>query len=288
MPKSLNEIENNKQLCTALQRAVSCGGVSHAYIFVCPDETLLCEISEGFCRSLLCESPLDGLPCGHCRACVKTAVSGHPDIIFVSGGGKNGAVLIESIRNLKSDIYIRPSEAERKIYIISGAETMNTAAQNALLKSLEEPPPYGVIILLCKDIGSLLPTIVSRSVVLNLESEKPSDEAAFALAKEIVIKSHSGRLYDLLPISKKLSDPQFFMKVADEIAEILLECAKSLEGGKTSALAKEVLQAAPNLTKKSAIAIIDSMKKARYAAGINAFSLVPLNFLINCWEDANC
>jgi DNA polymerase-3 subunit delta' len=112
-------------------------------------------------------------PCNECHAC-KQALSGNqPDIIHLTHEKPN-VITVDDIREqINSDIVIKPYACDRKIYIINEAEKMNVQAQNALLKTLEEPPEYAVIIILTTNVDALLPTILSRCVVLNM---KPVDD----------------------------------------------------------------------------------------------------------------
>lgn len=106
-------------------------------------------------------------PCGLCRHCRKTMQGIHPDVITIGlplddKGRPKKEILVDQIRGMISDAYIMPNEAERKVYIVENADSMNTAAQNAALKLLEEPPA-GVVILLCAvNTRQLLPTVRSR------------------------------------------------------------------------------------------------------------------------------
>jgi DNA polymerase-3 subunit delta' len=117
-------------------------------------------------------------PCGKCASCGKIARNTHPDLILVSRlpdskGNLKRDITVDQIREVCADAYILPNEADRKVYIINEAEKMNVQAQNALLKTLEEPPEYAVIIILTTNVDALLPTILSRCVVLNM---KPVDD----------------------------------------------------------------------------------------------------------------
>ncbi len=107
----------------------------------------------------------DGRPCGSCIACMQTSSGNHPDIIYVTHEKKN--ITVGDIRTqLVRDIAVKPYSGQFKIYIIEDADKMNEEAQNALLKTLEEPPEYAVILLLAKNTGAFLQTILSRCVML--------------------------------------------------------------------------------------------------------------------------
>lgn len=137
--------------------------VSHAYILEGDPDTPKQEIAVGFAKLLLCER---GTGCGECHSCRAVDSGNHPDLITVQHE-KPEVIRIDEIREqLVDDIAIRPYSSPYKIYIVPDAERLNTAAQNALLKTLEEPPSYGVILLLTANGEAFLPTILSRSIRL--------------------------------------------------------------------------------------------------------------------------
>lgn len=148
--------------------------VSHAYIFSGEDGSGKMMLAERFAATLQCDSPVASGPCCMCINCMQAESHNHPDIIYVSHSKKN--ILVDDIRNqLINDITIKPYSGRYKIYIIDEAEKMNEAAQNALLKTLEEPPEYAVIILLATNTGAFLQTILSRCVIIEM---KPVPTAA--------------------------------------------------------------------------------------------------------------
>lgn len=117
-------------------------------------------------------------PCGVCRNCRKAAQGIHPDIRFVTEFMRKEdvgvAIKIDPIRALRNDTIIRPNEADRKVYLIEDAQNLNLNAQNALLKVLEEGPPYAAFLLLCDRAGALLETIRSRCTVELVEEDPQS------------------------------------------------------------------------------------------------------------------
>lgn len=110
-------------------------------------------------------------PCGICPDCKKHAANTHPDLMIIEG---EAAIKVDDIRAMTDELYIRPAVSKKKICIVKNADNMNENAQNALLKSFEEPPRYGVIILLSQNAQNLLPTIRSRGMKISFEpfSEK--------------------------------------------------------------------------------------------------------------------
>ncbi len=117
--------------------------------------------------------------CGKCRNCMKVKKKIHPDITTVSRDEDEKEIVVAKIRALRRDVFMRPNEAERSVVIIADADTMNSQAQNALLKILEEPPEYASFVLLADNSERLLPTVRSRCVILNLTEDAAADAKKF-------------------------------------------------------------------------------------------------------------
>ncbi len=163
-----HDIIGQEQIKEHLQNALRMKKVSHAYIINGERFAGKEFIAKVFAMALQCEKGGDN-PCGECHAC-KQALSGNqPDIIHVTHEKPN-AVGVDDVRTqINNDVAIKPYSSPYKIYIMNEAEKMTPQAQNALLKTLEEPPEYAVILLLTANVNSLLPTILSRCVVLNMK-----------------------------------------------------------------------------------------------------------------------
>ena len=161
--------------------------LSHAYILSSSRQEDCLALAGQIAAAAVCQRETDA-PCGQCRACRKARSGNHPDIIHVrrlsdSKGQPRRELLVEQIRQMAADAYVLPNEAARKVYIVEDADKMNPAAQNAALKTLEEPPA-GVIFLLCaENPGLLLPTVRSRCVELRSNGEADGeDEDAYRLS----------------------------------------------------------------------------------------------------------
>lgn len=117
-------------------------------------------------------------PCGQCPACRKVRVGEHQDVQLVSVPEDKSAIPVERIREIRGEAYIRPGEAENKVYIIESAETLQVHAQNALLKVLEEPPAHARFILITGQESALLPTVLSRCRIFRMEPLSPAEGEA--------------------------------------------------------------------------------------------------------------
>ena len=165
------EIIGQDIIVSHLQNALRTGEVSHAYILNGAKGSGRHMIARSFSAALFCEDPqtVDGRveACGQCMSCLRTASGSNPDLIFPTREKEN-SIGVGDIRKMRADVQVKPYSSSRKIYILEDAEKMTPAAQNALLKTLEEPPSYAVIILLADGTSAFLPTIMSRCVTLPL------------------------------------------------------------------------------------------------------------------------
>ena len=162
------DIYGQEQIKEHLQNALSTGKVSHAYILNGEKSSGKEFIAKVFAMALQCEE--DGKePCQKCHSCRQALSGNHPDIIRVIHEKPN-TISVDDIRTqVNGDVAIKPYSGKYKVYILSEAEKMTAQAQNALLKTLEEPPEYAVIMLLTSNVNALLPTIVSRCVTLDMK-----------------------------------------------------------------------------------------------------------------------
>ncbi|MCD7922078.1 MAG: DNA polymerase III subunit [Clostridiales bacterium] len=190
------DIIGHEQIIAHLKNAISMDKVSHAYILNGPDHSGKRILAEAFAMTLQCETvqshPVgdsghsqdmssdrcvsaqihtDAVtePCMKCRSCKQAMGKNQPDIIYVTHE-KTGISVDDIRRQINQDIVVKPYSSKYKIYIVDEAEKMNLQAQNALLKTLEEPPPYAVILLLTTNADAFLPTVRSRCVALNLKA----------------------------------------------------------------------------------------------------------------------
>ncbi len=156
----------NEDLKRRLSAAFAAERVSHCYLLCGPAGSGKRTLAGILAEALECREPHG--PCGRCAQCRKVRSGSHPDVVTVDDPEKK-IVPVDLIRRLQADAYVRPNEGRHKVYVIPRAQAMNENAQNALLKLIEEPPPYAVFLLLTDNAEKLLPTVRSRCAELRLE-----------------------------------------------------------------------------------------------------------------------
>ena len=180
--QDFEQIIGHESIIQHLQNAIAAHKISHAYILHGEEGMGKKLLASNFAKTLQCEEK-GILSCNRCKSCMQAESSNHPDIIWVTH--EKASVGVEDIRlQVNADIQVKPYSSQFKIYVIDDADKMTEQAQNALLKTIEEPPEYAIILLLISNINVILPTILSRCVVLNL---KPVDKQAI---KEYLMVHH--------------------------------------------------------------------------------------------------
>ena len=119
-------------------------------------------IAKWFSMLALCEHPDENGPCGRCKPCQLAAEDAHPDILTAEHSGKRMGYLIETVRDIRKEAAIVPNNGSLRLFLFTDADGMSIQAQNALLKSVEEPPAHAIFVFTTETIGALLPTLLSR------------------------------------------------------------------------------------------------------------------------------
>ncbi len=163
---SFESLLGNERLKENLIQSLRKGRASHFYLISGPEGSGKHTLARLLAAALLCGQP--DKPCLRCGSCRKVLSGSHPDYILVDDPEKK-TVPVALIRQTREDMFVRPNEGDRKIYLFPRAQDMGIPGQNALLKVLEEPPAYGVFILLANNSEALLPTVRSRCVELKLQ-----------------------------------------------------------------------------------------------------------------------
>lgn len=164
---TFEEIRGNTPLVEQLRRSAASGRSSHAYLFLGGAGAGKRLIANTFAKALQCEG--EKRPCDSCKSCHAFNHGNHPDVIYFQPLKNGKTYTIEDVREqLLETVDLKPFQYEKKIYIIEKADTLNIQSQNALLKTLEEPPAHAVFLLLAERAEAFLPTILSRVVVMKI------------------------------------------------------------------------------------------------------------------------
>ena len=306
----LNEFVGNDTVKYELSKAMDSGTFPHALIIEGAKGTgkkTLAHIIAAYC---VCLSDNEK-PCGICAGCTKALHRCHPDI-FITDGTQPGALSIETVRKIRTNAYILPNEAPKKVYLILDCDKMLAPAQNALLKILEEPPSNVVFILTVSSANILLQTVRSRSRIYTLYPPDTEEAAAFlekrfpdknpgelmsfaalcsgnigtaieaiecggeettALAEEILNAVVRRRSYDLLLLTTKLSSSRdFSAKTVEKLLELSGEAIRASSGLEISSDAAKL--ASEKLSLEQLYIMSKNIEKAREVLMYN----VNLNF----------
>jgi len=217
-------IRGHQQIIRHLQNAINLNKVSHAYIFNGEEGSGKNILASTFAMALQCDRK-EAEPCLECRSCRQAENRNQPDIIRITHEKPN-SIGVEDIRvQLNADIMIKPYSSPYKIYIIDEAEKLTVQAQNALLKTIEEPPAYAVIMLLTTNADEFLPTILSRCVSLNLKTVEDADIKKY-LMEELQIPDYQADLCTAFAQGNmgkaiKLASAENFNQIKDETVQLL-------------------------------------------------------------------
>lgn len=162
---SFSEIVGHEQIKEHMQAAIRDKKPFHAYLFQGEEGVGKEALARTFAAGLQCQSELADKPCKECVSCRQMESGNQPDVIWVTR--EKASLGVDEIREqLCNTMDIKPFSSPYKIYLVPEAEKMTEAAQNALLKTIEEPPEYGIVILMTSNISALLPTIQSRCLTM--------------------------------------------------------------------------------------------------------------------------
>ncbi|HEX7140005.1 MAG TPA: hypothetical protein VF219_19290 [Vicinamibacterales bacterium] len=192
----------HRRIIELLARSASRGALPPSLIFAGPPDSGTRATATALAQLLNClrtgtstgpADPASSEACGECQACVKIARGVHPDVLVVEPG-ENGTIRVDQIRDVVDRSAFRPFEGRRRVVIIDGADTMVAPAQNALLKTLEEPPPSSVFVLTTSRPDVLLPTVRSRCIRLTFseQSTATAEPDALDVARHVLTHTASG------------------------------------------------------------------------------------------------
>jgi len=173
-------IIGQSSLISKMERILAGGRIVHAYLFTGPAGIGKKTMSKLLAQALICKGPGDK-PCNSCSTCHQFVSGNHPDVIWIRRQEDKTGITVDQIRSMQSAVKAKPYQAGRRICFIENAHLMTEQAQNALLKTLEEPPSNTLFFLLAENTSTLLPTIVSRCQVFRVGSLSREDVTAILL-----------------------------------------------------------------------------------------------------------
>ena len=174
---SFADFSEQKQVVQLLQRSLERGRLGHAYLFTGSRVDELEAMAGTLAKTLNCQQPRQGRSgnaldcCDRCPSCRRIGEGQHPDVHWVRAESKLRIITIDQMREVMEEVHLKPREARFKVAVIVGADRLNVQAANAFLKTLEEPPPRSVLILLATEPERILETILSRCLRLNFTGE---------------------------------------------------------------------------------------------------------------------
>ena len=169
---SFANIKGQDGVIKRFRNAVKNDRLASAYIFAGPEGVGKLLFARELAKYLFCESGA-GDSCGICPSCRKTSSAAHPDLSIIATAPHEKEIKIEHIRELQKQLYLKPLEGNKKIFIINDAHKLNESSANCFLKSFEEPPRDSIIILITHNLSKILATIQSRAVIVHF---RPIDD----------------------------------------------------------------------------------------------------------------
>ena len=185
---NFNEILGNNKIKQDLQEIIDNNTISHSYMFVGIDGIGKKLIAKEFARKILCLNK-QNQNCATCDSCIKFNSGNNPDFLEIFPDGNS--IKIAQMREMQEKVYQKPIVSDKKVFIIDQVEKMTEEAQNSLLKTLEEPPEYMVIILITSNENKLLNTVKSRCIRINFTGLSKQDITKYAGAHQINIASQN-------------------------------------------------------------------------------------------------
>lgn len=264
-PRTFDEVKGQDHIVKSLKNQVKANRIGHAYLFCGTRGTGKTSIAKIFARAVNCENPVDGNPCMECTTCNSILAGSSMNVIEIDAASNNG---VDSVRDIIEQVEYPPTEGRYKVFIIDEVHMLSTAAFNALLKTLEEPPSYVIFILATTEVHKIPITVLSRCQqydfhritiddmkarmreLMEIEQNKITDEALSYIAK-----AADGSMRDALSLLDQCM--AFFM---DE--EVTLDKVLSVLGAVDQEIFNRLLTAIEAKDVKTTLSIVEEVVMA--------------------------
>ena len=283
-PRGFDEVAGQDHIVRTLRNALATGQVAHAYLFSGPRGTGKTTTARILARSLNCAHLTDGEPCNTCPACRAILAGNALDLVEMDAASNRG---IEDIRELREKIAFAPSDLKKKVYLLDEVHMLTDGAFNALLKTLEEPPPHAVFILATTDLHKVPATIISRCQRYDFH-RVPNDaiierlqficgQEAFAVPREgllaIAVQSRGG-LRDAITMLEQVTARYGPSPTADDVRAAMGQVSDERVPGLIGAILADDLGAALEIARSVADDGIDIARFTRAAIDL-AREVIP-------------
>ena len=236
----LDDILGNETIVGHFKKAIEFNKISHAYILNGEKGMGKLTMAKAFAMTLLCEER-KSVPCMKCHSCIQAMTDNNPDMIVIEPDKPNTLSIDHIRKSLVSDIGLKPYSNIYKVYIVKDADMMNVAAQNAILKTIEEPPEYAVIILLTKNVDSMLQTVLSRCVKMDMQPLNKETVKKYLMEREKVVDYQADVAVSFaggnLGKARELAVSDDFAGMLEEVVQ-LLKYIKDMEAYEVAAAVK--------------------------------------------------
>lgn len=292
-------IIGNKRIKEYLETSVKQKKVSHSYLFIGTEGIGKKLFAKSFAKEILCLE--DGKYSNKCKSCIEFETQNHPDFEIIEPDGNS--IKIEQIRVMQKKIQEKPIISSKKVYIINNSDKMTKEAQNCLLKTLEEPPEFAIIILIGSNESLFLDTIKSRCIILHFEQIENTELKQFMQQNyemnnlnDDILKIFQGSIGKAIELKDKISD---YEQIGQTIKQLnqkdlidIMEIAKSIYDSKDeiylvleyiNVILLDLSTKNPKYTK--CIEIVENTKE-RLNNNAN-FDMCIDNMLFNMWGEIN-